>query len=517
VKLTRLVLPLAAALAVLPAVVGTPNEARSAPCQGSIDEARRHMEQGFSLYEKKKFLEAAAEFDAAYRAQPFSAFLCNAAMAYQEALDLPNAILRFEAYLKAEPNPPDLAKLKQNLAWLVAQNAARLAAAGIDAGPVSVDAGPPPAPLDPARIVRSQLIVASDPTDAVFHVYQKQKGAARFVSAGPNPGWDRVAKGRRTPHDLSLAPGDYHVVIDAFKDYRRVETDITLSPGHLYELKAILSQGEFMGFLRVLSEARGARLYVDDPPPHKRPPWGRAPHGALLQSGPHEVWIEAPGYEPTSAKVVIAHGETLELNPKLDRAHYGYLLVDGNAEEVLIKIDGGPRGIYTPLGEPVEVRLDSGPHKVELEASGRKTYSGTIEVPRGQRLGVHGRLAYKPARSTTVVSGALAVGAIIGGVALFKQAATPEASAAPGSAPTGAATWLRVGGVASFGVGALLSASTIYSLAVDNSPPSTVRLDKPKDLDDSELDKAPGGPVPGPRGRMFKDEARARGPRCNTL
>ena len=475
------------------------------------------MEQGFSLYEKKKFLEAAAEFDAAYRAQPFSAFQCNAAMAYQEALDFPNAISRFQAYLQAEPNPPDLARLKQNLAWLVAQNAARLAAAGSDAGPVSADAGVAPAPLDPARIARSQMILVSDPPDAPFHVYAKKAGAPAFVAGTPNPGWERIATGRRTPYDLSLRPGDYHVVIDAFKDYRRVETDLSLSPGHLYELKAILSQGEFMGFLRVLSDARGARLYVDDPPPHKRPPWGRAPHGSLLQSGPHEVWIEAPGYKTTSTKVIIEHGKTLEITPALDRALYGYLVVDGNAEEVVVKIDGGPRGIYTPLGEPVDIRLDAGPHKVDLEAPGRKTYSGTIEVPRGQRLGVHGRLAYKPTRSTTVVSGALAVGAIVGGVALIKQAGTPEATAAPGAAPTGASTWLRVGGVAAFGVGALLGASTIYSLVVDNSPPSTVRLDKPKDLDESELDVAPGGPAPGPRGRVFGDEARRRDRRCNAM
>ncbi|MFT3765561.1 MAG: PEGA domain-containing protein [Minicystis sp.] len=217
---------------------------------------------------------------------------------------------------------------------------------------------------------------------------------------------------------------------------------------------------------------------------------------------------------------MIEHGKTLEITPALERVHYGYLRVDGNAEEVTVKVDGARRGLYVPIGEPLRIRLPSGPHKLELEASGRKTYAGEIEVPRGQELGVHGRLSYKPARSTTVVSGALTVGAIVGGIALFKQAASPQEpsmGSPPGNAPTGASTWLRVGGAASFGVGALLGASTVYSIVTDPTPPSTVRLDKPKDLDESELD-VPGGFVPGARGRVLGDDARANNTRqCGAL
>lgn len=513
----RAVVPLLVALAVVPAAIGAAPDARSAPCQGSIEEARRHMEQGFSLYDKKQFAAAAAEFDAAYKAQPFSAFLCNAAMAYQAALDFPAAIARYEAFLAVEPNPPDLARIQQNVAWMKAQQAARLAAYG-DAG-APADAGAPPPPVDPSRTARSQIILVSDPPDAPVQLFARKQGAAPFVRGKPNPGWERVAAPARTPHDLALVPGDYHVVIDAFKDYKRVETDLSLLPGHVYELKAVLSQGEFLGFLRVLSPASSTRVYLDDPPPHKKPPWGRAPHGALVQSGAHEIWVEAPGFEPLSQKVVIEHGRTVEITPPLERVRYGYLRVDGNAEQVTVKVDGARRGLYTPLGEPLRIRLPSGPHKLSLEASGRKPYAGDVEVPRGQELGVHGRLSYKPARGTAVVSGALAVGAVIGGVVLFKQAAAPaepSPASSTGSASTSASTWYRVGGVASFGVGALLGASTIYSLVTDPTPPSTIRLDKAKDLDESELDTG-GGYVPGRRGRVLGDEARASTRSCGAL
>ncbi len=127
-RLLRLVVPVLAALAAGPAALGPVREALSAPCSGSVDESRRHMDRGFSLYDKKQFGEAAAEFDAAYRAQAFSAFLCNAAMAYQEALDFPNAVLRYKAFLVAEPNPPDLVRIKGVIAWLEAQSAAQIAA-----------------------------------------------------------------------------------------------------------------------------------------------------------------------------------------------------------------------------------------------------------------------------------------------------------------------------------------------------------------------------------------------------
>jgi hypothetical protein len=519
-----LLVTLCAVLAAAPVVMGPLGEARSAPCSGSVDEARRHMEKGFSLYDKKQFVEAAAEFDAAYSAQAFSAFLVNAAMAYSEALDFPNAILRYKAFLVAEPHPPDLPRIKAMLTWLEAQNAAALASRaalyGLQDGGAG-DAGtaePPPAappPIEMSRLFRSQVVVISDPPEAPLHVYARRTGAAPFAAKGPNPGWEIVASDVKTPHDLSLAAGSYHIVIDAFKDYKRSETDLELLPGRLYEFKANLSQGEFMGFLRVLSPAPSTRVYLDDPPPHKRPPWGRAPHGALVETGEHTVWLEAPGFETASEKIAVDHGTTVEIAPTLTRVAHGYLRVDGNADEVSVKIDGVVRGLYTPLGEPLRILLPGGPHRLELLADGRKTFAGDVDVPRGQELGVHGRLSYKPARATAVASGALTVGAVVGGVALFQQAAQQPAPA-PGMSPSGAPTYLRVGGGVAFGVGALLGFSTVYALVRDPTPPSRVQLDKPRDF--TEDDDAGSDALP--RGRIFGTEAsagHAAGPVCGAL
>jgi len=211
--------------------------------------------------------------------------------------------------------------------------------------------------------------------------------------------------------------------------------------------------------------------------------------------------------------VVIEHGTTHELTPALTRVGYGYLRVDGNADEVTVKIDGMARGVYTPVGESLRIRLPAGSHRLELEANGRKkTYAGDIDVPRGQELGVHGRLSFKPARSSAVVSGALTVGAIVGSVAFFKQQpaadTTMNGTLATSTAAPSSATLFKVGGALSLGAAALLGFSTVYSVVSDPTPPSRVLLDKVRELDDDEADAQPLGPAKGPR-RIFGTEARA--------
>src|SRR5262249_14670624 len=113
-----------------------------------------------------QFLEAAAEFDAAYRAQAFSACLCNAALAYQAALDFPNAILRYRAFLAVEPNPPGRDRIKADLASLEARVARMASDGGVEddagAGQAPVVVTPPP---EASRAFRSQIIVVSDPSD----------------------------------------------------------------------------------------------------------------------------------------------------------------------------------------------------------------------------------------------------------------------------------------------------------------------------------------------------------------
>ena len=336
--------------------------------------------------------------------------------------------------------------------------------------------------------IRSQVVVESDPPGAPLTVYLRKSGASPFVAGAPNPGWQKVVENEKTPYDVALQTGAYHLVLDAFRDLKRSETDLELKPGRVYNFKANLSQGAFLGFLRVTSPIEGARIHVDDPPPFAKGTWGRAPHGDLLEPGEHHVWIEASGYETATRAVTVERGMTVEVAAPLERVRHGFLLVDANADEVSVKVDGVPYAAYSALGDPLKIRLPAGPHQIELDASGRKTFTGEVIVPRGQEIAVHGRLAFKPPRSNAVLSGTLAVGAGVGAVVLFRQPSYElreglDFPGLPRVAPTGTQPWFRIGGFVSLGVSGLLVLATGYSLINDPNPPSNAQIEKPREID----------------------------------
>ena len=108
-------------------------EAAAGEERPSIEIARSHMEQGQAYYLQGRFGEAAAEFEAAYEAEPFSAFLYNAAVAYENAGDAARAVDFFSRYLERDPNAADRAPVEQRIERLRAAIAAA-ATAGTGAG-----------------------------------------------------------------------------------------------------------------------------------------------------------------------------------------------------------------------------------------------------------------------------------------------------------------------------------------------------------------------------------------------
>jgi hypothetical protein len=100
----------------------------------------------------------------------------------------------------------------------------------------------------------------------------------------------------------------------------------------------------------------------------------------------------------------------------LARVAYGMLRIDANAPEVKVRVDDKPVGLWRSGEPPLVVKLQSGPKRLTLLSPGRKTYEGTIDVPRGQALPVHGKMV------PTYPRGAAWTQAIIGG--LFIGAAT---------------------------------------------------------------------------------------------
>ena len=175
------------------------------------------------------------------------------------------------------------------------------------------------------------------------------------------------------------------MVVEKFRDFNASEADMNVSPGHVHQLKANLSQGQFMAFLRVSANVIGAHIWVDDQK-KAHSEWGETPHGELIPGGAHVILVELPGFEPLLANVNLQHGEQKELEVRMVRVGYGVLRIDSSAPSITVHIDDQPKGVWRSGEEPLDVRADSGPHKLSVSSDGRKTFEGMINVPRGQVL-----------------------------------------------------------------------------------------------------------------------------------
>jgi hypothetical protein len=192
---------------------------------------------------------------------------------------------------------------------------------------------------------------------------------------------------------------------------------VDVEPGHVHQIKLNLSQGAFMAFLRVTANVRGARISLDDPD-RKRPIWGVTPHGELVPSGTHVIHVEAPGYEPLDRSIELDHGQQKELEVELQRVKFGFLEIDGNVPVMRISVDDQPGDSYLSGQPPVSLKVDAGRHRIHASADGFKSYSGSVDVPKGRVLPVHVRLIEKYPRGAAWTQGVIA-GVLLGTAIYF--------------------------------------------------------------------------------------------------
>ncbi|MEI9942302.1 MAG: PEGA domain-containing protein [Pseudomonadota bacterium] len=476
-----------------------------------LEAIRSEMDKGQGLYLAGNYAGAAEVFEAGYAAYPYSAFLFNAGVCYQKQNDVDRALAKFKEYVKVDPDAPDLDKVNQRIAALEAAKATALAAAaaaaaapvadaGTDAG---ADAGAPPLPPAPAAIVlpstddqnsmKSLVVIETEPDGAPLRIYQRldPNGAPFTLGAAANPSWKEVVA-THAPANLTLDIGHYHVVVEKFRDFNASEADMDVSPGHVHQLKANLSQGKFMAFLRVSSNVIGAHIWIDDKK-KDHPLWGDAPHGELVPGGKHDVLVEAPGFEPFLSSVELQHGEQKELEVRMVRVNYGVLRIDASAPEVKVRIDGQPKGVWRSGEEPLDARFDSGKHKLTIESDGRKTFEGMIDVPRGQILPLHAKMIPKyprgPAWTQAIIGAAFLGAAIYAGSEsnrLYDQLKDDRQNGSLEGSDSRATRgkWFAVGADAGFVVAGVLGGLATYNFIKDPLPDSSLKPGKLLEFDD---------------------------------
>ncbi|GAB4212356.1 MAG: hypothetical protein OHK0013_35010 [Sandaracinaceae bacterium] len=391
-------------------VVVAPRVASAQRVRSALEQARDRMEQGQAYFLQGRFGEAAAEFEAAYQIQPFTAFLYNAGVAYESGGELPRAVELFQRYVSQESNERDRAEVEARIAQLRARiqereerlareraereaAAAAAAAAGTEPPPAepppesAPEAAPPSAEL--VQQLLSLVAVETEPAGATVTL----SNAAGPVTSGP------------APLTYTLERGTYHIEI-THPDYNRFERDIDVQPGVLNRLFLNLSQGEFLGYVRVVSNPPGASVFVDDRSVGAR---GQTPFEGTIQVGHHRVWIERPGYDPVEREIEVAVGQEVRLDADLERVSYGRVRVVGNVRGARVSIDGSPVGVV-----PWEGQVPGGSHRIRVESDGLKAWESTIDVARGQLRPVRVRLRPAMGRSGAIIAGVLG-GLFLGG------------------------------------------------------------------------------------------------------
>jgi hypothetical protein len=374
-----------------------------------MEVAREHMERGQTLYGAGRFIESAEEFLRAYEAQPFAAFLYNAGVGYEKVDDPGRAADYFSRYLQADPQAQNASKLGQRierLRGLARTREQESAAAALAASPDAAQAQRAQAELSDAKkrleelekqlaslggrdAFKSLLSVQSKPEDAIITL----KSAEGKV----------IERGTASPFSHTLDEGKYSVEVEHPK-YKTISTPLSVAPGKVYVIIVEMSQGQFLGFLRVVSSVPGADVFVDK---KEEGALGKTPFQNAVGTGSHHIWIEKPGYKPIERDVEIGVGDDVLVRTELERVDHGRIRVVANRPDAEVLIDGQAKGKV-----PLEVDVGHGAHTVTVRADGMKDWEQQVTVERGQATPVRVRLRPAVSRAGAWVTAGVAAGTL---------------------------------------------------------------------------------------------------------
>ncbi|HEY5924312.1 MAG TPA: PEGA domain-containing protein [Kofleriaceae bacterium] len=161
-----------------------------------------------------------------------------------------------------------------------------------------------------------------------------------------------------------------------------------------------------VGVVRVLSDAQGARAYLDGTD------MGPVPVDIKdVKAGDHIVQVKAPGMQTGEKTVKVAAGSSqivkFDLNADSPKDH-GTLKVVSMVPEAQVFIDGAAVGKV-----PVEKKLSAGEHPVVVRLDGYKQFEQKVRVEAGQTVTVQAalkpvgrlRVLSTPAQATVVLNG----------------------------------------------------------------------------------------------------------------
>lgn len=467
--------------AALTVAVGDHSVAHAQRSRSSLEQARTRMEQGQAYFLQGRFGESAAEFEAAFQIQPFPAFLYNAGLAYENAGELGRAAEFYVRFIGAETNEAQRAEVQTRIDGLrVRIEARRLELESQrQQREQQIAAGETPTPVeaeDPEAISAPPSAAAIQELLSLVAVETEPAGATVTVTLNGNV----VATGP-SPLAQTLDPGSYHILIE-HPDYNRFEHDFEVQPGVLNRFFLNLSQGEFLGYLRVTSTPPGAQVYIDDREQGSR---GQTPFETPIPAGRHHIWVERAGYAMQERDFDIVVAEQVDLEIPLERVNYGRIRVVGNVRGALVYVDDEQVGTV-----PFEGQVAAGERRVRVRANDMKDWTGIVDVARGQLRPIRVRLRPAMGRSASILSGvfgALFLGGAIATNIISNDLYTQlDAERAAGTLRLGDDRILQgyalsIGTYAGYGVAGLLGALCLFYAIYDDKPSSEANVLVPRD------------------------------------
>jgi hypothetical protein len=244
------------------AILSTAAPALAEPSpQERAEELKR---QGDAAMDALRYDEAIDAYTRAYAASPDPALLYNRGRVHQARGEWPEALADLDKF--ARDASPELRARVPKLDELLAE----------------------------VRSHVSALVLNANVSGARVLVRDKQVGTTPLAG----------------PLQLVAGAARVEVLADGYFDWRR---DVDLKGASTTVLDVQLAPRATSGVLRVRAATAGARVFVDDKP------IGGAPAEAIVRAGMHRVVVHADGYDDKETSVVVATGDTKDVDLEPDK------------------------------------------------------------------------------------------------------------------------------------------------------------------------------------------------------
>lgn len=459
----------------------------SAPATAQNADALKKAQDAFDKaqqdYIAGNYDDAAAGFQAAYEARPYSQFLYNVGASYHmkgkktsDAKAYTSAVEFYRKYLSSDPQAADKARIEKTI--LVLENEAKRLASLPATPPVDPNAPKDPAtPSTPTTTpqvseeveklgevkARGLVVLDSEPAGATIYLDDKRKGAF-----GTTP-WSGSIEGE-------------HKVIFERRGYKLVETRLAADPNRLVAFKAGLPEADYLGFIEITSNVPGADVFIGD---KSVGAVGKTPFSENRPPGKYKVWVTTDGYDEFSQEIEVVRGEALKIKADLKGSPVGKLNITGpSIEEASVYLDGK---LFCERG-PCLKSVPEGRHEVSIRRPGHKSYTKTITIQAKTETAIKAGLAPKPSRTDAIVAYVLA-GAFAGGGVYLGMRANDlrddlkkeiEAGAPPPDPDDSRFTEGKIYAIAADGlyvVAGVTALTAIYYTFRDKGAPSTALID----------------------------------------